>query len=252
MKILPISIVLALGLSSSLLASPITFTGTSGDLSATAEFKVQGSDLIVTLTNTSAADVTNPSQVLTALFFDVAGNPVLTPLNAVLAPGSTVINGPTPSTNPSPDGVGGEWGLAGGLSGAPLGANYGISSSGLGLFGDANFPGNNLQGPNANPPYDPTKKQLDGVQYGITSAGDNPATGNGGIAGQGLIKNAVVFTIGGFSGNPALDISNVSFQYGTSLTEPNIPSVPEVTTILLALAGFGGTGRAGLRRKARK
>ena len=53
---------------------------------------------------------------------------------------------PTPSTNPTPNGVGGEWAYNNTQSVG--GANEGISSAGFGAFGVGDrFPGNNLQGP---------------------------------------------------------------------------------------------------------
>jgi hypothetical protein len=114
--------------------------------------------------------------------------------------------------------VGGEWAYRAGLSGIiddPSGSGHGISSSGLGLFGSANFPGSNLQGPTG----------VGGLQHGITSAGDNPATGNSPVTGpNAFVKNSVVFTLSGLPGgfDPSLSISDIAFQYGTSLSEPRI------------------------------
>jgi hypothetical protein len=47
------------------------------------------------------------------------------------------------------------------------------------------------------------------------------------------------------------DISNVSFQYGTSLVTPdiNIIGVPEPNSITLALAGIAGLGLLGRKRR---
>ena len=46
-------------------------TGTG--LSATADFDIVGKNLTLTLTNTGTADANAPGQVLTAVFFDIAG-----------------------------------------------------------------------------------------------------------------------------------------------------------------------------------
>lgn len=226
--LLTLTLVLAIPLAAQ--ASPVTFTFTNGsNLSAQAVFDVVAGKLQVTLTNTSAFDVLNPTQVLTAVFFDISGV-TLTPFSAFVGAGSTVLF-PLIVTN----NVGGEWAYASGLSGAPGGAAQGISSSGFGLFGDGNFNGSNLQGPDS----------VDGLQYGITSASDNPATGITPVTGtNALIKNSVVLTLA-YTGTLDLsNISNVSFVYGTSLGEVTTPDGGMTITLLgLALAGMGFLAR---------
>ncbi len=217
----------------------IGFAGTAGatlftSSGASADFTVNGSgQLVVTLTNTSPADVLVPSQVLTAVFFNLSDT--LTPVSATVASGSIVYD-PAHATTTN---VGGEWAYATGLSGAPLGDNSGISSSGLGLFSFSNFNGPELAGP--------ANGALDGLQYGITSAGDNLATGNKAILDSGgLIKNQVVFTLSGLPAGFNLDsIGNVFFQYGTSLNESQ---VPEPSSLLLLGSGILGLGLFGRKR----
>jgi len=234
--------ILVCGLAPIVEATPITFTGASGNLSASVTFDTSGTNFIVTLTNTSLNDVLVPADVLTGIFFTIPGNLALTRISAVLGTGSSVFY--DPDGQPPGGVVGGEWAYKNGLLGAPGGANQGISSSGFGLFGSFDlFPGADLA-----PPVSP-----DGLNYGILSAGDNTLTGNTGVTGKGgEIKNSVIFTLGGLPINFNLaTISNVNFQYGTALNEPNIP-VPEPSTLLLlgaGLIGFGILGRKRLKRK---
>jgi hypothetical protein len=235
-------LVIALVFASTAGATSIEIEGASGNRSASATFIQFGTALQVTLTNTSLADVMQPIDVLTAVFFTLAGHPTLTRTSALLAPGSSVLFGVAPD-----DVVGGEWAYKNGLASAPLGATAGISSVGLGLFGPFDrFPGANLQGPDS----------PNGLQYGLTSAGDDPATGNAPVTGdKALIRNAVVFTLG-LPNDYALtsgNITKVSFQYGTSLSEPNVPGiytpppssqdpVPESSTLVLFGSGLAGLG----------
>jgi len=174
---------------------------------------------------------------LTAVFFDIDPTTVaLTPVSAKLA-GSTVYFG----TSGVDGNVGGEWAYGSGLTGAPGNAGLGTSSSGFNLFGQANFNGDNLQGPAA----------VDGLQYGITSAGDDPATGNTPVTGENaLIKNAVTFTFRTSGPDPIASIRNVSFQYGTGLTEPRITSiVPIPASVWSSFAMLGLLGIGQLRKK---
>ncbi|GJQ30106.1 MAG: hypothetical protein HBSAPP03_19900 [Phycisphaerae bacterium] len=217
-------------------SASVVWTGSSGSRAAEIEFAVTGGNLEVTLSNTSPNDVLVPVDVLTGVFFDIAGAPLtLTRQSAKVAPGSTVLFGTTDPGNV----VGGEWAYKGGLSGGPHGAKYGLSSSGLGLFGPGDiFPGSNLEGP-ASP---------GGLEYGITSIGDNPATGNTPVTGSNaLIKHSVVFVLGGVGESFDLNrIGNVSFQYGTALSEPNTPGTPAPGAA--ALLGLGSLLIARRRR----
>jgi hypothetical protein len=218
-------------LSVATLAAPVTFTGAGtnpeggNSLAASVIFDVVAGNLQVTLSNTAASAVSRPSDVLTAVFWDTGTALSLTPLSAVLAPGSGVFrvekNGPVWSleavTVPD-DIVGGEWAYKHTPSGlgSGVGQDTGISSSGLGIFGSANFPGSNLAGPVA----------VDGLQYGLASAGGALLQQN--LRNVPLIHNSVVFTLSGLPGgfDPSAQISNVRFQYGTGLSEPFLPGTP--------------------------
>ncbi len=210
-------------------AATTTFTGSSGSLSASVSFEIlSGGQLRVILANTSTSDVLVPTDVLTGLFFNMAGNPTLTRISAISG-GTTFLNGA--SVSPVGTVVGGEWAYEASL--AEYGANSGISSSGLGLFGPPDlFPGSNLSGPTS-----PA-----GLQYGLTSAGDNVATGNAAVMGNELTKNSVTILLASLpTGFSLSSISNVTFQYGTALDEGHITvggggikTVPEPSTLLLS------------------
>src|SRR5262245_58688626 len=50
-------------------ADEVTFSGSSGTLSAEVTFQTSGGNLIVTLTNTSTTDAMVPTDILTGVFF---------------------------------------------------------------------------------------------------------------------------------------------------------------------------------------
>jgi hypothetical protein len=210
-------------------AGPLTFQGSSGSKVSSATFAQNGSQLIVTVANTSTADVLKPVDILTALFFSLAGNPSMTPVSAMVPNGSSVYFGPSNGGN-----VGGEWAYRNYMQRRPpFGANQGISTASAGGFGKKNlFPGPNLQGP-----LGPS-----GIRYGLTSKGDNVNTGTKPVTGRNaLILNELVFTFD-LPGSYSLDsygdqaISSISFQYGANLSKKsNVPAylIPEPSTWVL-------------------
>lgn len=221
----------------------VVFNGTNGsNLSASATFDVVGGNLMVTLTNTSGVDINDPAQVLHALFFDIAGTPVLNYNDADICATCSFVG----TVSGSGTDVGSEWaylqnasGLGGGVT-----QDYGLSSAGYGLFG----PGDVLSGA-AHPDRGGATTPPDGGDFGLLSAGYTTAGDNGGITNnQPYIKNSVIFNLGAFNGNLS-DVSNIRFQYGTSLENTNFGAVPEPGTWAMMLLGFGGIGVAMRRRR---
>lgn len=224
-------------------ATSVTHTFNHGDLAASATFDVSGSSLVVTLTNTSSWDCLVPSGLLTAVLFDLTGDPVLTPASAVLGAGSHVYLGTDLyEHDPGPGGsVGAHWAYNGDISAgtAPVLAEYGISSTGLDIFGPKDvFPGDPVGGENTPP---------DGMSYGMLSTGHDLVEGNPKALAVPLIKDSVVFTLDGLPDgfDPSQAVSNVFFQYGTDWTP-----VPEPVTMAGMLIGVGSL-LAYVRRRSR-
>jgi len=100
-----------------------TYTATNTTLSASATFAVSDLKLVITLSNTATTDPSNSADILTGIFFTLAGDPALTPVSALLGPNTAIKDRPGvsgPGTN-----VGGEWAYRNGLPGLPHGARAG-------------------------------------------------------------------------------------------------------------------------------
>ena len=243
-----------------------TGTGSNGvTLTASALFEISGNVLTITLTNTGdstgATGTDLSANTLTGLFFDLPDGITLTPDSALIAPGDlfqadecSVKKGKT-TTNPcssSTTNVGGEFVYQTGTWDGHTGATSGISSSG---YINADSGGGNFDGPNLDDPDAP-----DGINFGmIASTGTNAFNPNGGLADEPLIEGPVVFALTiSCAQTPCQllesQISNVSFQYGTSITEPSFGGgsepqtpLPEPATLLLLAPALG----FGIRRHLR-
>lgn len=205
--------------------------------------------LKVVLSNTSSSLSGVPTDVLTAMFWDMNQSVGLTKVSATTLP--TLIlqsqysnNDPASAALIAAGNVGSEFAYrydASGLGGIAAGQfQYGVSSSGLGVFGpgDRFDTANNLEGPDS----------PDGIQYGITSTLGLDPNHNGGLD-HSLIQGTVTLLFN-FSGNYlpyssdagfATLFGNIRFQFGTALGEPSIST----TTIAVpapsgaVLAGIG-------------
>jgi hypothetical protein len=231
------------------------FTGSTGNLSAEADFQLVGTTLTVTLTNTSTTAVSDNGSTLGGVFFSTS-----TPVTAVSAALNTatftdtnnvVHNGSFVASGSIVNNVGEGW-----LYGNPVsvsGFNSTIAAAGYTIgFGDTG----------AQAFYNPPQTPLDGADYAIVGRGGiNP---NGGLK-QPLFENSLVFTLSVTSAFSLSQLGNsVRFQWGTSLSESHVtsgpptiiptptPAAPEPST--LVIAGLGGLGFLGygLRRRTAK
>jgi hypothetical protein len=204
-------------------AASITFVGSSGGLvAATRITDIGGGVLRIELGNFGSAAVI-PVDVLTGVMFD-GNNAVLSSLGNI----SAFTSSTTTITNPNscgagaaacPNGanlnVGGEFASAAN----PLGVyDFGISSSGLGIFGQGNFIGPDLSNPTA----------VNGLNFGMVSIPNGISGGaNPQVLSQPLLRGVVTFNVQGQVGfNPATGITGVRFQYGTALTDANFIGTP--------------------------
>lgn len=233
---------------SSTLGAAVTFTGASGLHNAEAKFEVVGSQLVITLTNSSLNDCLVPIDALGAVLFDSSTPLSLTTLSAKIASGSAAVYGVADASGD----VGGEFvyssNVNNAVSGAPGSQKYGISAVGFsGMFGagDPTFSSQLLNPTGGTAP--------DGPTGGILSAGDNTATGNGGLTSTTKIKDSVVFTFSGAPANfdPYASIKNVAFLYGTApgeapiSTSTSIPNV-DVSPVPLPPAVWSGLSLLGV------
>jgi len=224
---------------SCLLAGPVSadlvVNFTLGDLAARATFAESNGNLVITLENLSTADVIEPAQVLTGVYFDIDGV-TFTPLSAVLTPGSSVLFSEMSNTTNGLDSngeVGAEFAFRDDLTGVPSGASMVIASVGLDdeLGPNHLFPGEALWGPPSDAP--------DGLGYGIVSAGYNPNSGNSKVTGDvPLIQNGVIFTLSASTGFNPDDITGVVFNYGTGFNPTPAPGAVALGAIGLGMVGW--------------
>jgi hypothetical protein len=220
-----------------------TFTGTYNnagtDNTASAVFSLVngGSTLQVVLSNTSTySTYTNPN-VLSGLFFAIASSPTLTPASAV----ATAIVNVSPCSGNCV--VGSDFGYVYSSSGFSLGsspvtsAQYEIASAGYSSLSPSFGSAASFSGGSA---------QLQGLDYSIVGSG---YTGGSGTAGSdALVKGSVTFDFTLPTQVTSLNISNVTFAYGTA-PDGSALGVPE--PVSLAVFGTGAVALGLTRRRKR-
>ena len=244
-------------------SATVMVSGSSGGLSASAQFTISNDTLTILLTNTDTApNAVNPgwmpSEVLSGLFFDLGGS-ALTPDGATIAAGAIAQMSKcnAGACTAATTNVGGEWSYAfGGVNDPDIGgAKHGIAAAG---YLNANTSGGNFNGPNLDDPGG-----LGGSNFGVMPASFVDNSGNGGVDNDPLIKGSVKFVLKIPSGLNESMISNVYFTYGTNLNEPSFTTgrtatsngggttgnVPEPASVALVGIGLAFVARR-LRRRA--
>ena len=222
-------------------AHAATFSATGLSLSgaaigATANFRVEGNNLVVELANVGGGAIGSAVDLLTGFSFRIAGDPVLTPVSALLAPGASFANSERLDT-PSTVDIGGEWGFTDDEPG-----RYTIATAGF-LSGSQGFGGEPLTRPAA----------VLGPDFGLVNASYQDGEGGLLLSLLPLVRSSAVFTLSGLpTGFDITQIRGVSFQYGTLLGGNRLVSpVPDEIPEPAGTAGLLLFGAVMLRRRRR-
>jgi hypothetical protein len=198
--------------------------------------------------NTGTFAPANANDILAGIFFTINGDPELTPESADVASGSSVVDHRLPLG--FDDDVGSQWAYRNDLVGTPNGTDEGISSESSKSFNTKDLSSNKkIKGFGS----------FSGVSFGITTLADLGSHTRSNLKNQAVIQNSVVFTFSGLPSNFSLsDISDVTFQYGTSIKAPdlvgelmanNVAEPPTIALVALSLLGAFGVMRRGVVRK---
>jgi hypothetical protein len=194
----------------------ITFGGSgTGGRVASVTFSEAGGDLVVTLSTMGKEPTTqwDSTYLLGAVFFNYTGPGTLaandTSSGAVLPNGDGVIGSLTSGAT-----IGSYWAYGSGVTGGPNGASQVLTGVGYGL---GNLPSTGNMGPDG---------QKVGGADGSLLGWNNVKNANASVTGhEPVAYTTIQFTLMGSdlpSSLVALDFTDVTFQYGTSLTDTEI------------------------------
>jgi hypothetical protein len=215
------------------------FKGSSGQTEqASAVFNLTNGTLTLVLSNTSVfATYTNPD-VLSGVFFAIAGSPILTPISAAASTAATCTSNACVSGDVSKNYayVYSASGFTQNSSAFASGA-YGVGAPGYGTLSPS-------FGHSASS-FSPGTAHATGQGLSYSIVGPDYLSGGNGP----FVQNSVTFEWSVPNGVTSLAISNVKFTYGTNPDGSNLAQVPEPSS--LAFLGMGVVGLVRLQRKRR-
>ncbi|MCE5267684.1 MAG: hypothetical protein LLG00_07345 [Planctomycetaceae bacterium] len=230
-------------------AGTITFLAAASDHSASATFSLSGQTLEITLGNTYSNGVDfqfGPTDVLSGLFFDIAGTPALNAVKATMSSQSVLrLNGANITASETGDqpwgvgDVGAAWAYKSGVM-AGVSQRYLLTAVGFSIAGphDLFHPGSKLPHQQGSAPS--------GDDYGLMPLlTTNYSQSN--FAERAFIQGSVTFMLSGFIGSLD-DISNVRFQYGSALTSPFLDVAPEPSMFALSVVAVAAVLPCARRR----
>lgn len=168
----------------------VSATVSSGDKSAQAVFdRTADGRMVIRVSNLSGSDLTRPRDLLTAVYFDTDQSLSLNYVGTATREGSHVVNG-ADRVN-----ISSEWTLSGRKKlRRQTGAMFGLGAANLGGF----------------------FKGVGNIDFGLTSAGDDPDTGGKKLRNRATVQNEIIIVLSGLPEDfdPTTDITEVMFQFG--------------------------------------